>query len=266
MNRKSLASRAAELGTDQATLVRALKALCAWHILSDGWYRPKKTVMSLEQAAKTLGVTTKSAQDAIAASYPKHWTREMILAAIFAFMKKEGRWPHHNELRRKNGLPSPWTWDMHANARFTTYSSPIGSWTGYWTRNNNWVRPRDYWERQVAADRRCGPMMAIQLRNVLARKEAIERIGFEKFIKEGIAEVIDEHVEYGTLYRLPGETPSEPMVLLKVVNSTPEPDGSFSDYYLRVPPNMTDVREALKWTFNGNEALGSQPYRPLVET
>jgi hypothetical protein len=29
---------------------------------------------------------------------------------------------------------------------------------------------------------------------------------------------------------------------------------------------MTDVREALKWTFNGNKALGAMPYAPLIET
>ena len=128
------------------------------------------------------------------------------------------------------------------------------------------VSGQSLWERRVARDRRCTPSIAVRLRNVLARREAIERIGFDTFIKRGLATVIDEHPEFGVLYELPGETTREPMVLLKVVNSTPEPDGRFADYYLRVPPDQTDVREALKWTFNGDEALGELPYEPLVET
>lgn len=104
--------------------------------------------------------------------------------------------------------------------------------------------------------------MAFQLRNVLARKEAIDRIGFDALIKH--ADVVDSHPEFGTLYSLPGETRTERMLLIKVVNSTPEPDGTFTDYYLRVPPDMTNVQEALAWTFGLNTE--NVEYRPLIET
>jgi hypothetical protein len=38
--------------------------------------------------------------------------------------------------------------------------------------------------------------------------------------------------------------------MLEVVNSTPEPDDSFKDYFLRVPPNARTAREAVAWTFD----------------
>lgn len=59
--------------------------------------------------------------------------------------------------------------------------------------------------------------------------------------------------DYGTLYRaeLPGD---EPLVMVKVVNSTAEPDGSFKDYFLRVPPQTRTAREAVAWTFEHEPA------------
>ena len=267
MTRKSVAARAAELGTDQSDLVRALKALCVWRTKSNGWGCLKVPVMSLKEACKFLGLQENSAKQAIEASYPAPWSQDRVVDGIFAFMKREGEWPRSRDLRVSNGLPSWYTWELLANSTWVPYDHPQLLGQGWWRRNRNgWIRPRDFWERRVAADKRCTPQMAIHLRNVLARKEAIERIGFQTFIDKGLAELISDDPEYGTLYRLPGETPSEPMVLLKVVNATPDPDGSFSDYYLRVPPDMTNAREAVKWTFNGREALGSMPYETVMET
>jgi hypothetical protein len=69
----------------------------------------------------------------------------------------------------------------------------------------------------------------------------------------------DEH--YGALWRrnVPG---GEPIVMIEVVNSTPEPDGSWKRYWLRVPPNMLTVREAVAWTFG----LSGSEYAPVRET
>lgn len=54
----------------------------------------------------------------------------------------------------------------------------------------------------------------------------------------------------------------EPMVMVKVINSTPEPDGKHKEYYLRVPPNMQTPEEAVAWTF-GKE---KDEYSPSMET
>jgi hypothetical protein len=54
----------------------------------------------------------------------------------------------------------------------------------------------------------------------------------------------------------------EPLVMVKVRNSTPEPDGAYKDYFLRVPPTMRTAREAVAWTFG----LEAEDYKPTQET
>lgn len=51
-------------------------------------------------------------------------------------------------------------------------------------------------------------------------------------------------------------------VMVKVRNSTPEPDGSVRDYWLRVPPDLRTARAAVAWTFG----LEPTEYAPAVET
>lgn len=54
----------------------------------------------------------------------------------------------------------------------------------------------------------------------------------------------------------------EPVVVVEVVNSTPEPDGSHRTYFLRVPPTMRTATAAVAWTFGPHERL----YGPARET
>ena len=54
----------------------------------------------------------------------------------------------------------------------------------------------------------------------------------------------------------------EPMVMVEVRNSTPEPDGSRKTYFLRVPPRTQTAREGVAWTFG----LTADEYVPAVET
>lgn len=97
-------------------------------------------------------------------------------------------------------------------------------------------------------------------RNVELRRVLLEIYGPAKFLLHaGIRPVqIDD---FGTLYRadLPGD---EPLVMVKVVNATPEPDGSRKDYFLRVPPTIKRAREAVAWTFGLEEGR----YLPIHET
>ena len=51
--------------------------------------------------------------------------------------------------------------------------------------------------------------------------------------------------------------------MLEVENSTPEPDGSYKRYFLRVPPEVRTPREAVAWTF-GFDAEGD--YAPASES
>lgn len=96
--------------------------------------------------------------------------------------------------------------------------------------------------------------------NIEVRRHLIEIYGTEKYLLDSGAVAIDQD-KCGTLYRkpIPGD---EPLVMVKVKNSTPEPDGRFKLYYLRVPPDTRTAREAVAWTFR----LPPAQYNPKKET
>ncbi len=91
--------------------------------------------------------------------------------------------------------------------------------------------------------------------NSESRQIMIERFGADRYIRETGATEID-HSDLGTLYDVVG------MKVVKVVNSTPEPDGTYKDYFLRVPPNMTTAAEAVAWTFG----LKPEEYQPAAQS
>jgi hypothetical protein len=98
------------------------------------------------------------------------------------------------------------------------------------------------------------------MQNVEVRRVMIEMFGADKYLKETGAEKVHED-EFGTLFRKSQQW-DEPLVMVKVKNSTPEPDGSYKDYFLRVPPGMRTAREAVAWTFD----VDPKKYKPQKET
>ena len=97
-------------------------------------------------------------------------------------------------------------------------------------------------------------------KNVEIRRIMIERYGQAKFLTDSGTKPIHQD-DWGTLYRK--EVPDdEPLVMVKVVNSTPEPDGSFRDYFIRVPPQMERASQAVAWTFGRTE----KEYAPKRQT
>ncbi len=83
--------------------------------------------------------------------------------------------------------------------------------------------------------------------NVEIRRIMIQRMGQERYLHEaGAVEVHRD--DWGILYRVMrhGDTP---ILMVKVVNATPEPDGSYHDFFLRVPPACRTAHEAVSWTF-----------------
>ena len=101
--------------------------------------------------------------------------------------------------------------------------------------------------------------------NIEIRTILIERYGISKFLKDSGAQKIHED-EYGILYRKRFESSDphldEPLVVVRVHNATPEPDGFHKQYFLRVPPNISTAKEAVAWTFG----LDADDYDPAVET
>ena len=97
-------------------------------------------------------------------------------------------------------------------------------------------------------------------RNIEVRRVLIERFGLDEYLKSG--RVIKIHQDKcGTLWRmdLAGD---ELIMVVQVVNSTPEPDGIYKEYFLRVPPHIVRAKQAVAWTFG----LTEDEYAPLSET
>lgn len=96
--------------------------------------------------------------------------------------------------------------------------------------------------------------------NVEVRRVMMEKYGQSRFLLDSGAKEIHKD-DWGTLYRK--EVPEdEPLVMVNVLNSTLEPDGSAKPYWLRVPPTMTTARAAVAWTFQ----QAADTYSPEVET
>ncbi len=96
--------------------------------------------------------------------------------------------------------------------------------------------------------------------NAELRRVMLEHYGYERYLREADARRVAED-ECGVLWSLWFRN-DEPLVMVEVVNSTPEPDGTSRTYWLRVPPQTRTAREGVAWTFG----LTEQEYQPLVQT
>ena len=93
--------------------------------------------------------------------------------------------------------------------------------------------------------------------NAEVRRVMLERYGWAKFMQDSGAQRIDHDERWGTLYRR-DIADDEPLVMVEVINRSPEPDGSFRHYTLRVPPTCRTALEAVAWTFDMKSAEYAQ--------
>ncbi|MGW2255033.1 DUF6745 domain-containing protein [Kitasatospora sp. NPDC001660] len=96
--------------------------------------------------------------------------------------------------------------------------------------------------------------------NAELRRVLLEHYGYDRYLTDAGAEPV-HHDETGILWRivLPDD---EPVVMVEVVNSTAEPDGTFRTYWLRVPPGTRTARAGVAWTFG----IPESEYHPQRET
>lgn len=87
----------------------------------------------------------------------------------------------------------------------------------------------------------------------------MEKMGVRYYLESGAKLVDEDHT--GSLYRLERQF-REDLSVVVVTNSTAEPDGSFKQYLIRVPPDMKTAHQAVAWTFN----LTSETYAPDRQT
>jgi hypothetical protein len=110
---------------------------------------------------------------------------------------------------------------------------------------------------------RLGTVTAEEIReqpNAELRRMMLEFYGYERYLTEPGAEPVHRD-DSGALWRIELER-DEPVVMVEVVNATPEPDGTRRVYWLRVPPTTRTAREGVAWTFG----LPAQAYQPLRQT
>lgn len=96
--------------------------------------------------------------------------------------------------------------------------------------------------------------------NVEIKRLMVERYGASKYLQETGAVVIHSD-KFGVLYSKP-QLGDDPLVMVEVLNSTPEPDETIKSYFLRVPPEIRTAREAIAWTFG----LSPDEYDPDEQT
>lgn len=96
--------------------------------------------------------------------------------------------------------------------------------------------------------------------NAAVRRIKILRYGEGRYLQDAGAQLVHQD-KFGSLFiETTPHRDDEPLAMVKVVNSTPEPDGSYKEYFIRVPPEITSARDAIAWTFglNGDEYDPSQ--------
>jgi hypothetical protein len=113
--------------------------------------------------------------------------------------------------------------------------------------------------------------------NVEVRRIMLERFGAERFMAESDGRCVAEErlpirttdgqvsssvVKLWAIPEAPDEPDGKPFMMVEMINSTPEPDGSFRTYYERVPPTTRTPVAGLAWQANMGvseyEAMGTQ--------
>lgn len=95
------------------------------------------------------------------------------------------------------------------------------------------------------------------------KRVMITRYGAIRYLQDSGAQEIHrdrDTKEERILYRK--ESNDIVVQMVKVINSTPEPDGSKNIYFLRVPPDITTAKEGIAWTFG----MTADQYNPTIET
>ncbi|OEU96360.1 DUF6745 domain-containing protein [Streptomyces oceani] len=96
--------------------------------------------------------------------------------------------------------------------------------------------------------------------NAELRRIMLEHYGHERYLTDSGAKPVHQD-RAGRLWRI-NFLDDEDVVMVEVVNSTAEPDGTHRTYWLRVPPWTRTATEGVAWTFD----LASDEYAPRLQT
>jgi hypothetical protein len=126
-------------------------------------------------------------------------------------------------------------------------------------------------EHVIMNPRGTKPVEILKEENIEVRRAWMEAYDMTEFMEAMNPEVIDDDKANERMLvkldvpkgKVQGrEVEDEPFVAVKVKNSTPEPDGRYKYYFLRVPPDTKTAAEGVAWTFG----MDKKEYAPTVET
>jgi hypothetical protein len=126
---------------------------------------------------------------------------------------------------------------------------------GFWAWHGIRVSPEIIEKPETITTKQIENETSAEIRRVL-----IERYGFDRYLKDGNFFLVQQD-DFGRLYRK--KVPGEPdMVFVRVINSTPEPDGSYSEYVLPCRSTVRTAHEAVATSFG----LSVEEYAPSFES
>lgn len=96
--------------------------------------------------------------------------------------------------------------------------------------------------------------------NAEVRRIMLRFYGEWKYIEEIGAKMVQED-HRGQLFRVEFKN-DDPIVMCRVINSTPESDGSKNIYWIEVPPDITTCEQGIAWSFGKT----AEEYRPSAES
>jgi hypothetical protein len=85
-------------------------------------------------------------------------------------------------------------------------------------------------------------------------------LSHERFLAAAKAQLVQED-DFGLLYRIQFFD-YEPLLMVELINATPDPDRSLRRHLLRVLPETESAHEGVAWSF-GRRA---RDYAPVVQT
>ncbi len=209
-----------------------------------GWMDTFHSVVGIKECERAAGLI------AVARSSGWWWALRgfAILTERPTFISRDERGRLHCENRAALEYPDGWG---------------VYAWHGVRVSEQLILRPQNITWQQID-----------QETNAEVRRVMIERYGMDRYLLDGGAAELHRD-ETGILYRkeLSGD---EPLVSVRVLNSTPEPDGSIKTYWLRVHPELRPMldggrtgepqemtaRNAVASTFG----MVGADYHPVVET
>ena len=136
----------------------------------------------------------------------------------------------------------------------TFFGTVMYMWNGTRIPERFWVSPESVTLEDVFSQK-----------NAETRRACLSIFGLDKVEASPQATILHEDNKTGAkMFEFQLMDNLEPIRFVKVINSTPEPDGTEKVYYLCIPADekIKTCRDAIAWTF-GKEAKG---YNPVVET